>query len=35
MNRKKAIVTGGAGLASAQRLRADDVGVITVDISPC
>jgi len=36
MSRKKAIVTGGAsglGLASAQRLRADDVEVITVDIS--
>jgi NAD(P)-dependent dehydrogenase (short-subunit alcohol dehydrogenase family) len=36
MSRKKAIVTGGAsglGLASAQRLRADDVEVITVDIA--
>jgi NAD(P)-dependent dehydrogenase (short-subunit alcohol dehydrogenase family) len=36
MSRKIAIVTGGAsglGLASAQRLRADDVEVITVDIA--
>ncbi len=36
MSRKKAIVTGGAsglGLACAQRLREDDVEVITVDIA--
>jgi len=36
MSRKKALVTGGAsglGLASAQRLRADDVEVITIDTS--
>jgi 2-dehydro-3-deoxy-L-rhamnonate dehydrogenase (NAD+) len=36
MNRKKAVVTGGAsglGLACVRRLRADDIEVITVDIA--